>query len=84
MLRLKSFRLPAVAVLCGALTSCASTGPFLDQGLGKRYGAPPATVEGRAYVPAYNGWSMNYSERQAEKKAIAQDMPFSTVRPSAL
>jgi hypothetical protein len=82
MLRSKTFRLSALALLCGVMASCSSTGQYLDGGIGKRHGDPGAVAE-RAYVPAYNGWHMNSSERQAEKKAIAQDMPFSTVRPRA-
>lgn len=84
MLLSRTFRLSSLALLCGVMASCSSAGQYLDGGLGKRYGGPGAVSEGRAYVPAYNGWRMNYSEREAEKKAIAQDMPFSTVRPSAL
>jgi hypothetical protein len=83
MFRSNRFRLPVLALLCGVIASCSANGPSFDGGLGKRYGGTGAVVEGPAYVPAYRGWRMNYSERQAEKKAIAQDMPFSTVRPSA-
>jgi hypothetical protein len=65
------------------MASCSSTGQYLDGGTNKRYGGTGAVAE-RAYVPAYNrGWHLNSSEREAEKKAIAQDMPFSTVRPRA-
>lgn len=80
MLRSNSFRLAALALICGVMASCSSTGQYLDGGLNRRYGG---AVAERAYVPSSNGWHMNYSERAAEKKAIAQDMPFSTVRPSA-
>ena len=81
MSRSNLFRLTAFALLCVAMASCSSTGQYQDGGLNKRYGKPVAE---RAYVPSSNGWHMNYSERDAERKAIAQDMPFSTVRPSAL
>lgn len=83
MLFSKTLRFTALILLCGLVTSCSSASPYSDGGLSKRYHGVDAGVEGRAYVPAYNGWRMNYGEREAERKAIAQDMPFSTVRPSA-
>jgi hypothetical protein len=76
-------RVAAVFAVCASAASCTSSFPSLNGGLDQRYAAANGHPE-RAYVPAYRGWTMNYGERQAEKKAISQDMPFAAVRPSGL
>lgn len=76
-------RVATALLVCATASSCASSFPSLNGGLDQRYGVANGHPE-RAYVPAYRGWTMNYGERQAEKKAIAQDMPFAPVRPTGL
>jgi predicted small lipoprotein YifL len=73
-------RVCAAAAIVSAVAACSSTGPYYDPGqraLDQRYGATSA-----APAPRYSHWSTNMHEREAERKAIEQDQPFSTVVPT--
>jgi hypothetical protein len=76
-------RVAGLAAIAFSVAACASTGPYFAPGkrdIDQRYGnAQP--VQERA-APRYGRWSMNGYEREAEKKAIEQDQPFSTIQPS--
>lgn len=79
----KIIRYGALLIVALSAASCASTGPYYpgQRALNERYGDGPATVEGRV-TPNYSRWGMTSGEREAEKKAIAQDQPFAAVKPS--
>ncbi len=73
-------RVCALAIVSAAVAGCSSTGNYFNpgqRGLDQRYG-----TESSAPAPRYGHWTMNTYEREAEKKAIAQDQPFATVVPS--
>lgn len=76
--------LSRVALVCivGSMTTACSLGSV------DRYGRyepnHPSVSQSKGYVPAYRGWTTNAGEREAERKAIAQDMPFATVKPRGL
>lgn len=70
----------ALIAIASALAGCVSSGPYANPGrnsLDQRYNGAAA-----APAPRYGHWSMNSYERSAERKAIEQDQPFSTVVPS--
>lgn len=69
------------ALVALSSASCSSTAFYSNGDVGNRYGEPAPRVERRVGGP-YSHWTMNSYEREAEKKAIAQDQPFATVRPS--
>ena len=75
----------AFAALSLSVASCSSgsllSGPD-SASLAQRYGETVPVNEGRVYAPATSTWHVGFDERRAETKAIAQDMPFATVKPS--
>lgn len=68
-----------------ALASCVSSG-----GYDSRYGASATgQVEssftktgGAVGKPQYGGWTTRTSDREAERKSIARDIPYGVVSPS--
>lgn len=84
----KFLAFPLVLATPAFVSSCVSTpGSFLSEGdsLTDRYEASSVRGRDRLVSPVYqtsaSGWRISGADREAEKKAIAQDQPFAVLHP---